>query len=218
MLAGFVRAVMCILLSLSFALFLQIWDYGAARTHARILMQIGASAGHEDRRHVLMQCYDETVRYMWAEKARRGDEGFNVNIASLTLDLEALSSAKHLCDTQYPKSVKNTKGAERSSNKFSDRSFPSHGVHLFIVFALEPWFRAFDCCSQARTLAVERERASGRTKATTRNMVSGSSSSSSLPSTRRSGTEMSPGTHGELRMWKHLHSRMWPPMRHQMCS
>jgi hypothetical protein len=124
MLAGFVRAVMCILLSLSFALFLQIWDYGAARTHARILMQIGASAGHEDRRHVLMQCYDETVRYMWAEKARRGDEGFNVNIASLTLDLEALSSAKHLCDTQYPKSVKNTKGAERSSNKFSDRSFP----------------------------------------------------------------------------------------------
>ena len=103
---------------------LQVWDYGAARTHARILMQVGACAGHEDRRHVLMQCYDEVVRKDWAEKARRGDVGFDVNKASLTLDLEALNSARHLYDTLYPKPVKSAdshrmRGSGRPVRKFA---------------------------------------------------------------------------------------------------
>ena len=83
-------------------------------------MQIGATAGNEDRRHVFMQRYDEVVRKDWAEKARRGDDGFDVNVSSCSLDLEALNSARHLYDTLYPKQAKGVKGGGKSSSKSSN--------------------------------------------------------------------------------------------------
>ena len=125
-------------------------------------MQIGASAGHEDRRHVLMQCYDEVVRKNWAECARRGDVGFDVNKACLVLDLEALNSARYLYDTLFPKQTKQPrKGGGKAYNKA-----PS-GKHFSLGEVLGYTCRLL--CSQARAmgLAKETERERGRMGAAT---------------------------------------------------
>lgn len=60
---------------------LQVWDYGAARAHARILLEIGATAAFEGRRHHLMQYYDEVARREWNEKATRGDQAGTASLS-----------------------------------------------------------------------------------------------------------------------------------------
>ena len=80
-------------------------------------MEIAVTSGHENRRAVLMQFYDEIARKEWAERALRGDPGFCVNKvcncashaskldtghyalqASMRLDSELLSRARHAYD------------------------------------------------------------------------------------------------------------------------
>ena len=95
-------------------------------------MEIGANAGHENRRHVLMQFYDEVMRKEWAEKAQRGDEHFSVNKACVSLDLNALAHAKNEYDAAFAKRA-DTAAATRQS--FSDK--------------LPHWAKRFSgvCCS-----------------------------------------------------------------------
>ncbi len=157
-------------------------------------MEIGASAGHENRRHVLMQCYDEVVRKAWAEKARRGDVGFDVNTASLTLDLEALKSAGNLYDTLYPKLAKSTEThSTRPSLRCGGKYASKFSSGMRLAFVIEPWFLCMSPrWSQARAMEEVKERASEH------GTTSPNGNGSSPPNIRRSGGEMSPGTHGEM--------------------
>ena len=80
-----------------------------AFTHAGVLLLhlTGTAPSYSPPRSgVLAQIYDKLCRAEWAEKASRGDIGFNVNEASKHLHVDVLERAKLAYDAGAPKKAK----------------------------------------------------------------------------------------------------------------
>ena len=74
------------------------WD--SAMAHRLICLQIAMQAPAEGRTQHLGQLYDSISRKEWAERSRREDVGFDVNVAARTVCADCLNRAKAVYDAR----------------------------------------------------------------------------------------------------------------------
>ena len=106
-----------------------------SRVHLLHCLQVAAEAQHENRRHILAQFYDEACRREWSKKAERGDVGFDIEVACLSVDQELLKRARNNYKEEIESKPKNsdnhqnggTKGSGKDAHKGSKRSHGSNG-------------------------------------------------------------------------------------------
>ena len=71
----------------------------------------------------MAQVYDEICRKEWANRAARGDEGFDVNVESLKIDSELLARARGVHDAELTEKPVKTARGESANRPFTKGSF-----------------------------------------------------------------------------------------------
>jgi hypothetical protein len=72
------------------------WALTAALSHSENCFRIGDEARLKSKPLRMVFVYDELVRKLWSERAQSGVSGFDVNVASLTIDEDILRRAENI--------------------------------------------------------------------------------------------------------------------------
>ena len=94
-----------------------------------ILAQVGLRASLRDRDLLMAQHYDMAARKNFAERAFRGDDGFDVDVASKSLDEDILKCAEDHYDMLSAKKLAGRRAVKPAALRAAPRTPPADDFH-----------------------------------------------------------------------------------------